>query len=101
MNTAKGSPPLARGKQPLVWRLKKRGRITPACAGKTVKPDWFGKDIRDHPRLRGENINVTFQKLNDQGSPPLARGKLPLITLYFPVARITPACAGKTGTLTR
>ena len=32
----RGSPPRVRGKRGLGWRYSPRGRITPACAGKTV-----------------------------------------------------------------
>ena len=44
----------------------------------------------------GENkITVTFDSL-DEGSPPRVRGKLCISADHIEVARITPACAGKT-----
>ena len=50
-----GSPSLARERL-IVWMNRKpRRRITPACAGKTEKPDDGRADNRDHPRLRGKD----------------------------------------------
>ena len=70
-----GSPPLARGKLSAdEWRLLE-GRITPACAGKTRTTGWITRILRDHPRLRGENISIFGSSSSISGSPPLARGK--------------------------
>ena len=69
-----GSPPLARGTVFGVAHVPKTVGITPACAGNSI----FGRKARprprDHPRLRGEQLNAESKKLQEQGSPPLARG---------------------------
>ena len=49
-----GSPPLARGKEPLFYLMFLCGRITPACAGKRSPTIKKAIHIWDHPRLRGE-----------------------------------------------
>ena len=69
-----GSPPLARGVLCLLISLAQSQRITPACAGSTLKlsPICFVK--RDHPRLRGEYSETFAFALPPSGSPPLARG---------------------------
>ena len=49
----------------------------------------------DHPRVRGEKqVEVTADDLN-VGSPPRARGKVPLALVVLSLPGITPACAGK------
>ncbi len=70
--------------------------ITPACAGNTEinlalsSPSW------DHPRLRGEYILPDYSNVEDQGSPPLARGILFYDAVESFATGITPACAGNT-----
>ena len=74
----RGSPPLARGILKQMFFSIDCMRITPACAGNTIKASWCATTIRDW------------------GSPPLARGILPL-TIFVPLCvGITPACAGNT-----
>ena len=48
--------------------------------------------------MRGENYVVVAGGWNDQGSPPLARGKLTDKQKKQVKYGITPACAGKTNT---
>ena len=71
-------------------------RITPACAGKTFVPIPQVTNAWDHPRLCGENLKILNPVLILIGSPPPVRGKLPEGTHDEYMARITPACAGKT-----
>jgi len=73
-----GSPPLARGVRPADRHLDLRLGITPACAGSTLQigPRMDGK--WDHPRLRGEYERDAYYERRRRGSPPLARGVLPL-----------------------
>ena len=47
--------------------------------------------------MRGENLTVGTDRLFIIGSPPLARGKLANCCCETREARITPACAVKTG----
>ena len=71
-----GSPPHVRGKHAYRSHYLAPYRITPACAGKTLR---FVADFLvfgDHPRMCGENQ-----------SPCHCHGS---------VSGITPACAGKT-----
>ncbi len=91
-----GSPPRVRGKQSPRLPHGSRGRITPACAGKTLA----GIDIEicgsDHPRVCGENGPQPFLGTLCFGSPPRVRGKRPWRYPLPSPPRITPACAGKT-----
>ena len=71
-----GSPPHARGRLCEVARVWFSGRITPACAGKTLRSvisDWI---LPDHPRMRGEDGRITCRATSVSGSPPHARGRL-------------------------
>ena len=49
-----GSPPLARGTDRNLLTSAYDGRITPACAGNSAEKFIHVKQLRDHPRLRGE-----------------------------------------------
>ena len=73
-----GSPPPARGAPRRDRGRQAASRITPACAGSTREIRFSPKDVRDHPRLRGEHGG---QK-----------------TLDTDINGITPACAGSTRT---
>ena len=71
-----GSPPRVRGKRHTPFPDKKKSRITPACAGKTLSVGNDTGNSGDHPRVCGENVH----RPNHRRS----------------AGRITPACAGKT-----
>ena len=51
-----GSPPRVRGKLIGASDCPYFRRITPACAGKTTIITTAGKDLKDHPRVCGENL---------------------------------------------
>ena len=70
--------------------------ITPACAGKTRLFAISKTLSRDHPRVCGKNVGMTYDMVASQGSPPRVREKQPFGKLRHLNARITPACAGKT-----
>ena len=92
----RGSPPRVRGKHRFITNVREANRITPACAGKTYFLESQGLPVRDHPRVCGENpIGPTLKRLL-VGSPPRVRGKLEALPLPHEGRRITPACAGKT-----
>ena len=97
IHPTRGSPPHARGRLSDKFEFEELGRITPACAGKTVTPVSSGDDgtwitpacagktlafarkpprMEDHPRMRGEDC--------------------PVGVIVITRIRITPACAGKT-----
>ena len=89
-----GSPPLARGTERRPWRQHGRRRITPACAGNSIKFFPPIQRSRDHPRLRGEQVLEPLKFRVAGGSPPLARGT-GFHPSRLPQRRgITPACAG-------
>ena len=69
-------------------------RITPACAGNRKIFLLIKCSVKDHPRLRGEQLNAESKKLQEQGSPPLARGTGTSKARYCLSFGITPACAG-------
>ena len=70
-------------------------RITPACAGKSVRKKWKSSKRKDHPRLCGEKFKLLDEELTNIGSPPPVRGKVNTTTNHRTESRITPACAGK------
>ena len=73
--------------------------IIPAHAGK--RRTWFAPRIRprDHPRSCGEKPGVLAGLLRQQGSSPLMRGKVCVVTLSFDDLGIIPAHAGKSVTM--
>ena len=75
------------------------GRITPARAGKTLRPAAEHWRRKDHPRACGENLQSRelFRRIG--GSPPRVRGKHAAKPVHDSVQGITPARAGKTGSL--
>ena len=91
-----GSPPHARGR--LEWHNLPDTipGITPACAGKTPMRTLAKLHLKDHPRMRGEDIPLKSMWKPIAGSPPHARGRHTIFRRVSALARITPACAGKT-----
>ena len=92
----KGSPPRVRGKQKFTATANKELGITPACAGKTCIVNEPNAEIKDHPRVCGENYVTLIIKGIRTGSPPRMRGKPTRSCDSSPLVRITPAYAGKT-----
>ena len=93
-----GSPPRMRGKQSLLSKKRRGGRITPAHAGKTDGSGDVTFTATDHPRACGENPESGIPQLPNVGSPPRMRGKHCEIISKLIRCRITPAHAGKTTT---
>ena len=93
-STSIGSPPLARGTAAGAAKRAAPGGITPACAGNRISVRPVSLFIRDHPRLRGEQLRRTHFSRSARGSPPLARGTAETIDGQETVYGITPACAG-------
>ena len=92
----KGSPPRVRGKRLKAAITVVPIGITPACAGKTCPSRATRAASRDHPRVCGENWDGEGMADKRSGSPPRVRGKHFENRREFRLARITPACAGKT-----
>ena len=70
-----GSPPRVRGKGRCHHPVIFVDRITPACAGKSLRPDNNPSTSWDHPRACGEKRRTTIQRVRQEGSPPRMRGK--------------------------
>ena len=70
-----GSPPHARGRPVVVGLAGQGAGITPACAGKTEALHRPGSRLRDHPRMRGEDLYLCGGFEHFGGSPPHARGR--------------------------
>ena len=84
-----------RGKDCRCFRSSLVGRITPAYAGKSRKPDSRLASFRDHPRVCGEKGRAGGKASANTGSPPRMRGKVALYFVLLQFLRITPAYAGK------
>ena len=70
-----GSPPRVRGKRFTNSRFSCSVRITPACAGKTLRIHGRWVEREDHPRVCGENLVGDITDAREIGSPPRVRGK--------------------------
>ena len=94
---AAGSSPRVRGKPSISSDPLRHGRLIPACAGKTAGDYRRQGGARAHPRVCGENELIANGSKLSQGSSPRVRGKQTLQGLPGQIARLIPACAGKTG----
>ena len=70
-----GSPPRMRGKESHARRKRQAHGITPACAGKSSRPDRPSTGLLDHPRVCGEKFFAAYGAMPLSGSPPRMRGK--------------------------
>ena len=84
-----------RGKVPVHKRHHTGKGITPACAGKSPRPQTASHREEDHPRVCGEKPLRRRRGIQEMGSPPRVRGKAVRVVPVFDVNGITPACAGK------
>ena len=71
-----GSPPRVREELFCIFLRKNSGRITPACAGRTLSSCRARGSSKDHPRVCGKNGYTGTARRSER--------------------RITPACAGRT-----
>ena len=71
------------------------GGITPACAGKSPQRAHCSPVPWDHPCVCGEKIEMPYELLLKEGSPPRMRGKGSRQLHSSAAVRITPARAGK------
>ena len=90
-----GSPPRVRGKAVRCPCVIRGRRITPACAGKSLRVERLHKLTGDHPRVCGEKHGAKLAAYRKMGSPPRVRGKENISNRSFYAIGITPACAGK------
>ena len=91
-----GSSPRVRGKLGLQLGRIRRGRLIPACAGKTPGRTGRGPAGTAHPRVCGENWPTETRSASTDGSSPRVRGKLRRRRPIHERLRLIPACAGKT-----
>ena len=91
-----GSSPRVRGKQTCSVSYTLVYRLIPACAGKTVSGGSCLACLGAHPRVCGENINVSGYSRAHVGSSPRVRGKLRSFRFCDLGHGLIPACAGKT-----
>lgn len=59
---------------------------------------WVGNNYTGCPSLRGEQHSMSSTSNAKYGSPPPVRGARCCGTLLSDATRITPGCAGSTGT---
>ena len=90
-----GSPPHTRGRSisgsPAPWSV----RFTPAYAGKMIEEARTTGHSEVHPRIRGEDAELSQPQLAYRGSPPHTRGRSALYAGIHSDFRFTPAYAGK------
>ena len=96
---ATGSPPHGRGKVGHNQIAGAAHGITPAWTGKRVHEYKSGRFARDHPRMGGEKQTITRIRDANEGSPPHGRGKVAELAQIFTIIRLTPAWAGKSGSV--
>ena len=84
-----------RGKAATGCAPRTAGRITPACAGKSIMAHSTRTCTWDHPRVCGEKGHTQLFANIRIGSPPRVRGKVGSSSMCTRSPGITPACAGK------
>ena len=97
LSNTRGSPPRVRGRGYMGLWCQPEQRITPACAGKSRANHAIEFIEKDHPRVCGEEQYPCGVIRPFAGSPPRVRGRVCAVLNPPRAARITPACAGKSG----
>ena len=90
-----GSSPLTRGKHARGAEETRTTRLIPAHAGKTTARDELGYPREAHPRSRGENGQLLKRLFRAEGSSPLTRGKLQVLTRTASVRLAHPRSRGE------
>ena len=81
-----------------LWTVAQAG-ITPARAGRTLRPGWWLCWPGDYPRACGAYNNSFAKPKRLMGLPPRVRGVLCMVTEGVAHPGITPARAGRTSKL--
>ena len=89
-----GSPPRVRGTAGGPHAHRRRGGITPACAGNRRFLQLRDQIKEDHPRVCGEQVQPNRHTTAYEGSPPRVRGTGQHLIRDRVRQGITPACAG-------
>ena len=84
-----------RGKLSPVPRLFARSRNIPAYAGKMLLARSFGRRLKEHPRVCGENFWARPMPFQASGTSPRMRGKFAHTLRLRSRMRNIPAYAGK------
>ena len=94
-----GSSPRVRGagKPCNVWDFS--NGIIPACAGSSMARYGVSPDVRDHPRVCGEQLAENLDALLVKGSSPRVRGAAAIARVDDAGRGIIPACAGSSAFL--
>ena len=90
-----GSPPRVRGEERRTIVRRRKGGITPACAGRRCPAVIDQREAEDHPRVCGEKFGTPLTVSSVLGSPPRVRGEEGKGKDKWKRDRITPACAGR------
>ena len=91
-----GTSPRTRGKHSCYLMLASILRNIPAHAGKTCSNASKPPTNMEHPRARGENVQIKTAGTKRFGTSPRTRGKLAGLYLNLTPFRNIPAHAGKT-----
>ena len=89
-----GSSPRARGTRHRKAHRQGQDGIIPACAGNTWSADFWSWCGGDHPRVRGEHMQVNAASIAARGTQDVGHGDVYLLG-------IIPACAGNTSRVSR
>ena len=95
-----GSPPRVRGEAISSDLITPSVGITPACAGRSFRHELQKVKWEDHPRVCGEKHFDNAKKAGMEGSPPRVRGEARPRGSFSRRPRITPACAGRSISIT-
>ena len=76
LDRVNGSPPRVRGEEGTPFLLCGRERITPACAGRSLRRIENRSRGEDHPRVCGEKSDRFRYCVLEVGSPPRVRGEV-------------------------
>ena len=98
LNPRADLPPRVRGARATPCSAGARGRLTPACAGSTVRAPRPEARMTTYPRVCGEHGSCAASGGSDDDLPPRVRGAPDLGAERQGVDRLTPACAGSTNT---
>ncbi len=96
MTYDRGSPPLAWGTLRRDLELVAAGRFTPTRVGNTLDGEADHHPVAVHPHSRGEHGATTPPRPGTSGSPPLAWGTPPSVSVSRRAVRFTPTRVGNT-----
>ena len=71
--------------------------IIPACAGSRICNQPLIYQLRDNPRVCGEQVLTTLRYVATEGSSPRVRGAVEVCNGEVYTVGIIPACAGSSG----